>query len=140
VGDPPLVELVGLHFGLPSDKDNVSCKLHQLLCSSFFLVLMTWYLFHTSIFYFGPLVMVEEGAEYVCLRKFGHLLCCGLCFLFFQYVSLCLLCTFSSEWSKCIWWGSVIVTGSDMLFDIFQSANVEIICFVDYFSCYCCCC
>jgi len=31
VGDPPLVELVGLHFGLPSDKDNVSCKLHQLL-------------------------------------------------------------------------------------------------------------
>jgi hypothetical protein len=25
----------------------------------------------------------REGAEYVCPRKFGHSLCCGLCFLFF---------------------------------------------------------
>jgi hypothetical protein len=31
VGDPPLAELVGLHFGLPSNEDTVSCKLHQLL-------------------------------------------------------------------------------------------------------------
>ncbi len=33
----------------------------------------------------------------------------------------------------------IIVTGSDMLFEIFQSANVKIVCAVDYFSCYCCC-
>ncbi len=31
VGDPPLAELVGLHFGLPSNENIVSCKLHQLL-------------------------------------------------------------------------------------------------------------
>jgi hypothetical protein len=31
VGDPSLAELVGLHFGLPSNEDTVSCKLHQLL-------------------------------------------------------------------------------------------------------------
>jgi hypothetical protein len=41
---------------------------------------------------------------------------------------------------KCMWWGSVIVTGSDMLFEIFQLANVEIVCVVDYFRYYCCCC
>jgi len=58
---------------------------------------------------------------------------------FFRYASLRLLWTFSSEWSKCMLWGSVIVTGSDMLFEIFQSANVEIVCAVDYFSCYYCC-
>ncbi len=32
------------------------------------------------------------------------------------------------------------MTGSDMLFEIFQSANVEIVCAVDYVSCYCCYC
>jgi len=31
VADPPLVELVGFYFGLPSNEDTVSCKLHQLL-------------------------------------------------------------------------------------------------------------
>jgi len=34
VGDPPLAKLaklVGLHFGFPSNKDTVSCTLHQLL-------------------------------------------------------------------------------------------------------------
>jgi hypothetical protein len=31
VGDPSLVELVGLHFGLPFNEDIVSCKLHQML-------------------------------------------------------------------------------------------------------------
>jgi hypothetical protein len=31
VGDLPLAELVGLHFGLPSNEDTVSCKLHHLL-------------------------------------------------------------------------------------------------------------
>jgi len=58
---------------------------------------------------------------------------------FFRYASLCLLWTFSSEWSKCMWLGSVIMTGSDMLFEIFQSTNVEIVCAMDYFNCYCCC-
>jgi hypothetical protein len=33
-----------------------------------------------------------------------------------------------------------MVTGSDMFFEIFQSANVEIGCVVDYFSYYCYCC
>jgi hypothetical protein len=58
---------------------------------------------------------------------------------FFRYASLCLLWTFPSEWSKCMRWRSVIVTGSDMLFEIFQSTNVEIVCAMDYFSWYCCC-
>ncbi len=58
---------------------------------------------------------------------------------FFGYASLCLLWTFPSEWSKCMRWGSVIVMGSDMLFEIFQSTNVEIVYAVDYFNCYCCC-
>jgi len=31
VADLSLVELVGLYFGLPSNEDTVSCKLHQLL-------------------------------------------------------------------------------------------------------------
>ncbi len=31
VGGPPLAKLVGLDFGLPSNKDTVSCKLHRLL-------------------------------------------------------------------------------------------------------------
>jgi len=93
VGDPPLAELVGLHFGLPSNEDAISCKLHKLLssCSSFFLVLITWYLLHASDLYFAPLVTVREGAEYVCPRKFGHLLCCGLYFLFF---SVCFFVSF----------------------------------------------
>jgi hypothetical protein len=30
------------------------------------------------------------------------------------------------------------VAGSDMLFEIFQLANVEIVCAVDYVSSYCC--
>jgi hypothetical protein len=58
---------------------------------------------------------------------------------FFGYAYLRLLWTFLSEWSKCMRWGSVIVTGSDMLFEIFQSANVQIVCAVNYFSCYYCC-
>jgi hypothetical protein len=28
VGDPPPAKLVGLDFGLPSNEDTVSCKLH----------------------------------------------------------------------------------------------------------------
>jgi hypothetical protein len=28
LGDPPLAKLVGLHFGLPSNEDIVSYKLH----------------------------------------------------------------------------------------------------------------
>jgi hypothetical protein len=59
---------------------------------------------------------------------------------FFRCASLCLLWMFSSKWSKCKRWGSGIVTGSDILFEVFQLANVEIVCAVDYFSCYCCCC
>jgi hypothetical protein len=59
--------------------------------------------------------------------------------IFFGYASLRLLWTFSSQWSKCMRWGSVIVTGNDMFFEIFQSANVEIVCVVDYFSYYCWC-
>ncbi len=31
VGDPPLAELVGVHCGLPSNEDTVSCELQQLL-------------------------------------------------------------------------------------------------------------
>jgi len=31
VGDLSLAKLVGLHFGLPSNEDTISCKLHQLL-------------------------------------------------------------------------------------------------------------
>jgi len=92
VGDSPLAELVGLHFGLPSNEDTVSYKLHQLLLLAFFfLVLITWYLFHASVLYFALLVTVREGAEYVCPRKFGYLLCCGLYFLFF---SVCFFVSF----------------------------------------------
>jgi hypothetical protein len=92
VGDPPLAKLVGLHFGFPSNEDTISYKLHQLLLLAFFfLVLITWYLFHASVLYFAPLVTVREGAECVCSRKFGHLLCCGLCFLFF---SVCFFASF----------------------------------------------
>jgi hypothetical protein len=58
---------------------------------------------------------------------------------FFRYASLRLLWTFLSEWSKCMQSESVIVTASDMLFEIFQSANVEIVWAMDYFSFYCCC-
>jgi hypothetical protein len=85
VGDLSLAKLAGLHFGLPSNEDTISCKLHQLLFLAlfFFLVLITWYLFHTSVLYFGLLVTVREAVEYVFLRKFGHLLCCGLGFLVF---------------------------------------------------------
>jgi hypothetical protein len=36
VGDPPLAELVGLHFGLPSNEDTGSCKLHQLVLLALF--------------------------------------------------------------------------------------------------------
>jgi hypothetical protein len=36
-------------------------------------------------------VTVWEGAEYVFLREFGHLLCCGPCFLFF---SICFFVSF----------------------------------------------
>jgi hypothetical protein len=48
VGDPPLAELVGLHFGLPSNEDTVKLQASSVVssCSSFFLVLITWYLFH----------------------------------------------------------------------------------------------
>jgi len=63
--DPKVGELVGLHFGLPSNEDTVSCKLQQLLLLAllFFLVLITWYLFHASVLYFAPLVRVWEGVE-----------------------------------------------------------------------------
>jgi hypothetical protein len=60
-------------------------------------------------------------------------------FFIFWYASLRLLWTFSSKWSKCMRWGSVIAMGKDILFEIFRSANVEIVCAVNYFSCYCCC-
>jgi hypothetical protein len=36
VGDSPLEELVGLHFGLPSNEDTISCKLQQLFLLVFF--------------------------------------------------------------------------------------------------------
>jgi hypothetical protein len=36
VGDPLLAKLLGLDFGLPSNEDTVSCKLHQLLLLALF--------------------------------------------------------------------------------------------------------
>jgi len=36
VGDSLLAELVGLHFGLASNEDTISCKLHQLFFLAFF--------------------------------------------------------------------------------------------------------
>ncbi len=74
------------------------------------------------------------------IRK-NLVICCVVdcVFYFFLYASLCILWTFSLEWSKCMRWGSVIMTGSDMFFEIFQSINIEIICAVDYYSYYYCC-
>jgi hypothetical protein len=59
---------------------------------------------------------------------------------FFWYASLCFLWTFSLKWSTCMQLRSVIVTGSDMFFEIFQSTNVEIVCAMGYFNCYYYCC
>ncbi len=43
--------------------------------------------------YFALLVTVWEGAEYICSRKIGHSLCCGLRFSFFFWgILLCVFC------------------------------------------------
>jgi len=45
--------------------------------------------------------MVQEGAEYVFSKKIWSFVVLWTVFLFiFIYASLCLLCTFSSEWSN----------------------------------------
>jgi hypothetical protein len=61
VGDPPLAELVGLPLWPSFQRGH--CKLQAppvaSSWSSFFLVLITWYLFHASVLYFAPLVRVR---------------------------------------------------------------------------------